>query len=173
MNPPGKWSRAALAACALAELPTAFAEPHAAGAQPRAVATLGQVNFVDQGDGLAGGGVEYRWAPLGSWSLIPGVGFTLAETGAVYGYAALHYDFHLGRTWILTPVLGAGLFRNGGDLDLGHAVEFKSGLELSVRVAGGWRIGLQGYHLSNASLSADNPGTEVIELVVAVPLGGE
>lgn len=147
------------------------AHPEEAGSDALLAATLGQFNFVDEGDGRVGGGLEYRWAPLGRWKLAPGAGLTVAETGAMYGYASLHCDLRLGRSWYLTPVLGAGLFRNTDALDLGHAVEFKTGLEISMQVPSLGRIGLAGYHLSNAGLSTDNPGTEVLELVFALPLG--
>jgi hypothetical protein len=159
-----------LAASALATTPVALGEPALDAVAPLVVGSISQFNFVDSGDGLIGGGLEYRWAPLGRWKLVPGVGATLAEGGAAYGYAALHYDFELGRSWFVTPVVGAGYFRNTGTLDLGHVVQFKTGLEVSVRVAGRYRVGLQAYHLSNASLSDDNPGTEVLELVFAIPV---
>jgi hypothetical protein len=84
----------------------------------------------------------------------------------------LLYDFRIGHSWFVTPVIGAGYFRNTGTLDLGHALEFKTGLEISVRVADRYRLGVQGYHLSNASLSEDNPGTEVLQLMFAIPLRG-
>jgi hypothetical protein len=161
---------ALIAACTVAAAAAAHADSRVAATDPLLAGSLGQFNFVDSGDGLFGGGLEYRWAPLGRWKLIPGVGVTFAEGGAAYGYAALHYDFQLGRGWFVTPVIGAGYFRNTGTLDLGHAVQFKTGLEISVRLADRYRLGLQGYHLSNASLSEDNPGTEVLELVFAIPV---
>jgi hypothetical protein len=132
--------------------------------------TAGRMNMKHPEEGPSAAGVEYRWAPLGRWKLVPGVGLTFAEQGAVYAYAALHCDFHLGRAWFLTPVFGAGAFRNGGSLDLGYALEFKTGLEFSFRFADRYRVGLLGYHLSNASLSDDNPGTEVVELTFAIPV---
>jgi hypothetical protein len=134
--------------------------------------TVSRFNMKHPDEGPTGGGIEYRWAPLGRWKLIPGIGFTAAGDGAAYAYASLHYDFRLGRSWVLTPVFGAGAFRNGDDLDLGYGLEFKSGLELSFRIADRYRIGLLGYHLSNGSLAESNPGTEVLELVFALPLGG-
>jgi hypothetical protein len=160
------------AACAVAAGAAAHAESREAATAPLLAGSLSQFNFVDSGDGLFGGGLEYRWAPLGRWKLVPGIGVTFAEGGTEYGYAALHYDFHIGRSWFVTPVIGAGYFRNTDTLDLGYAVEFKTGLEISVRVADRYRLGVQGYHLSNASLSEDNPGTEVLELVIAIPISG-
>jgi hypothetical protein len=138
---------------------------------PMLALTAGRLNVFDQGHSPPGGGAEYRWGSLGRWQLIPGIGFTLAEAGAAYAYASLRRDFQLGSSWFLTPTFGAGGFRNGGDLDLGYVVEFKTGLELSFRVADRYRIGLLFYHLSNASLSDDNPGTEVLELMFGVPIG--
>ena len=161
-----------MAACALASAPAASAGTGPAVAGPLLVLTAGRLNIKHPDEGPSGGGVEYRWAPLGRWKLVPGAGLTIAEEGAAYAYAALHYDFHLGDSWSLTPVLAAGAFRDGGNLDLGYALEFKTGVELSFRVAGRYRIGLLGYHLSNAGLSEDNPGTEALELVFAIPVGG-
>jgi hypothetical protein len=161
---------ATAAACALAAVPAA-ASTTADGVGPLLVLTAGRLNAKHPEDGPSGGGVEYRSAPLGRWKLIPGAGLTIAEEGAAYAYAALHYDFRLGDSWFLTPVFAAGAFRDGGNLDLGYALEFKTGVELSFRLAGRWRIGLLGYHLSNAGLSADNPGTEAVELLLAIPVG--
>ena len=56
-------------------------------------------------------------------------------------------------------------------MDLGHAVQFKSGIELTARVADRYRVGLLFYHLSNAGLSDDNPGVEVLEVVFGIPVG--
>jgi lipid A 3-O-deacylase len=160
-----------LSACAMAAATVASCEPVAAEPGPLLALTAGQFNIEDPSEGPTGGGMEYRWAPLDRWKLIPSVGITLAEGGVAYGYAALRYDFHLGSSWRLTPVLGAGLFGNGGDVDLGHAVQFKSGLELTARVAERYRVGLLFYHLSNGGLSDDNPGVEVLEVLVGIPIG--
>jgi hypothetical protein len=155
----------------MAASPAAVGEADEFQAVPLLALTAGRFNMKHPDEGPTGGGVEYRWAPLTRWKLIPSVGFTLAEEGAAYGYAALRYDFPLGRHVYLSPVVGAGAFRNGGNLDLGYGLEFKTGLDISVLVAGRYRVGLLGYHLSNCRLSEDNPGTEVLEVVFALPLG--
>jgi hypothetical protein len=160
-----------LSACAMAVTRIASCEPVTVEPGPLIVLSAGRFNIEDPSEGPTGGGVEYRWAPLERWKLIPSVGFTLAEGGVAYGYAALGYDFHLGSSWRLTPVFGAGLFNGGGEVDLGHSVQLKSGIELSARVAGRYRLGLLFYHLSNGGLSDENPGVEVLEVVFGVPMG--
>jgi hypothetical protein len=158
-----------LAACLLGPGAAAAGDDEAS---PLLVLTAGRFNIKHPEDGPFGGGIEYRWAPLGRWKLIPGVGFTAGGGGVAYGYASLRYDFRLGRSWVLTPVFGAGAFNASQDVDLGYGLEFKSGLELTYRTPGGYRAGLLVYHLSNGGLSERNPGTEVLELVFGIPLGG-
>jgi hypothetical protein len=160
-----------LSACAMAVTRIASSEPVTVEPGPLVVLSAGRFDIKDPSEGPTGGGAEYRWAPLQRWKLIPSVGFTLAEQGVAYGYAALGYDFHLGSSWRLTPVFGAGLFSGGGDVDLGHSVQFKSGIELSARVAERYRVGLLFYHLSNGGLGDDNPGVEVLEFVFGIPMG--
>ena len=85
-----------LSACAMAAAPVASCEPVTGEPGPLVVLTAGRFNIEDPSEGPTGGGVEYRWAPLERWKLIPSVGFTLADGGVAYGYAALRYDFRLG-----------------------------------------------------------------------------
>jgi lipid A 3-O-deacylase len=160
-----------LSAWAMAAAGVASCEPVTADSGPWVALTAGRFNIEDPSEGPTGGGAEYLWAPLDRWKLIPSVGFTLANGGVAYGYAALRYDFHLGGSWRAAPVFGAGLFSKGGDVDLGHSVQFKTGIELSARVADRYRVGLLFYHLSNAGLSDDNPGVEVLEVVFGIPAG--
>ena len=72
---------------------------------------------------------------------------------------------------MLTPSLAAGLYEDGDGKDLGHIVEFRSSLELAYRFDNRARLGLSFYHLSNASLDDNNPGTEVFSLNYSIPLG--
>jgi hypothetical protein len=116
-------------------------------------------------------GVEFRSRPLGRWLLASGAGLSVAANGAYFLYADLHRDFALGEHWTITPSFGAGVFHGEDDLDLGHELEFQSGIEVARRFDRGYRVGLVFYHLSNASLSDDNPGTEVLALTFALPLG--
>jgi lipid A 3-O-deacylase len=118
-------------------------------------------------------GMEYRPAfryhGIGPWFF-----FGNRNRDLYYAAAGLMFDFPLGRRWRLTPSFGAGYYHVDhvrGDLNLGHNVEFRSGLELSRQFASGHRLGLGVFHLSNAALGHHNPGTELLQLSWAIPIG--
>ncbi|MBT5810587.1 MAG: acyloxyacyl hydrolase, partial [Rhodospirillaceae bacterium] len=54
--------------------------------------------------------------------------------------------------------------------DLGNTVEFRSGVELAYRLDDRARLGVAFHHISNASLSDNNPGTETLTLTFSLPL---
>ena len=89
---------------------------------------------------------------------------------AVYGYGGFLTDVFLGPRIVLTPSLAFGLYEEGDGKDLGHIVEFRSSVELAYRFDDRSRIGISLYHLSNASLSEDNQGTEILSLSYSIPL---
>ena len=94
----------------------------------------------------------------------------LMSTGdkAFYGYGGIALDW-VYRDFIITPSFAAGLYVNGDGKDLGHAIEFRSALEVAYEFKNLHRLGLMFYHLSNASLSDNNPGTEVLSLSYSIP----
>ncbi len=105
------------------------------------------------------------------WLFKPFGGVMATSDAAFYGYAGLLVDIYFGRRIVLTPSLAAGLYEDGDGKDLGHIVEFRSSIELSWRFDDRSRLGLSFYHLSNASLDDNNPGTEVLSLSYSIPLG--
>ena len=105
------------------------------------------------------------------WIFKPFGGVMGTSDAAIYGYAGFLVDVYFGRRIVLTPSLAAGLYENGNGKDLGHIVEFRSSMELSWRFDDRSRLGLSFYHLSNASLDDNNPGTEVLSLSYSIPLG--
>lgn len=161
---------APLAAAAQTAAPDAIAPP-ASAAGPMLSLSVGTFGLFDDLDDPYRLAIEFRSRPLGRWLLAPGAGLSVAANGAFFLYADLHRDFALGNDWAITPSFGAGYFHGEDDLDLGHELEFQSGIEISRRFDPGHRIGLAFYHLSNASLSDDNPGTEVLALTLTLPLG--
>jgi hypothetical protein len=116
-------------------------------------------------------GVEYRWRPLGRWSLAPGAGLLGGSDGSRFAYADLSRRFALGPAWFATVVLGAGYFHDGSIVQLGHEVMFRSGLEIGRSLDDRWRLGLAFDHLSNAGLADHNPGTEILTLRLSTALG--
>jgi hypothetical protein len=106
------------------------------------------------------------------WIFNPIAGGIVNTDLAVYGYVGLQTDIFFGRRIALTPSFSVGWYERGDSKDLGHNIEFRSAVELAYRFDNRSRIGIQLYHLSNAHLDGENPGTEVIALTWARPFGG-
>ncbi len=104
------------------------------------------------------------------WIFKPFGGLMGTSDKAFYGYAGLLVDVYFGRRIVVTPSLAAGLYEDGDGKDLGHIVEFRSSIELAYRFDNRSRLGLSFYHLSNAGLDDNNPGTEVLSLNYSIPL---
>ena len=104
------------------------------------------------------------------WMFKPFGGFMATSDAAFYGFAGFLIDLYFGRRVVLTPSLAAGLYEDGDGKDLGHIVEFRSSIELAYRFDNRSRLGLSFYHLSNAGLDDNNPGTEVLSLNYSIPL---
>ena len=128
---------------------------------------IGVSDSLDKDNYLA---LEYLLPSKTGLRLTPALGLSAAEDGSVYIYADLKRHFRLGRQWLVTPSLGAGLYSGGDEVDLGHPVEFKSGLELGYELDNRLRMGLGFFHLSNSSISNNNPGTEILVGSISLPL---
>ncbi len=119
------------------------------------------------------GAAEFRLEWRGRewrWRLRPLAGVMASSDAAIYAYGGLAAEFDLGRRFVLTPSFAAGLYEDGGGKDLGSVIEFRSAIELAWKFEGGARLGLMFYHLSNAGIADNNPGTEVLSLGYAIPL---
>lgn len=110
-------------------------------------------------------GFEYRFTPIESgFNLIPTLGATLTSDGGYWGYAGVRYDIYLNNHWILTPHFAVAAYEQGGGVDLGYDLEFRTGAELSYQFSDKSRLGLGLYHLSNADIGRNNPGAESLIL---------
>jgi lipid A 3-O-deacylase len=96
--------------------------------------------------------------------LRPMGGAAVTTDGAFWGYGGLRADLAAGRRWVVSPSFGVVLYRAGSGKDLGGPVEFRSALEVARRLAGGSRVGLAFYHISNARLYDHNPGSNSLVL---------
>ena len=92
---------------------------------------------------------------LGKISPITG-GF-LTENNAVYLYTGAQAEYNLGMLTI-TPSFAPGYYNAGNGKDLGHALEFKSEVQMSLNLSDSTEFGMSYNHISNASLGTKNPG---------------
>lgn len=116
------------------------------------------------------GSVELRLHQ--NWhSLRPWAGLTIVDSGAWFTGAGLISDVRLTPKSRLTLGTGPFYYSHGkDDDDLGFSLEFYSFIELSWARKHDTRLGLRLGHLSNAGLGRRNPGTEILSLVVSIPL---
>ncbi len=117
---------------------------------------------------LAEVGVQYRFRPFRFFDLAdltPMVGVSANEEGGFWAFGGLRYDWRVGERWIVTPSFAVTLYEQGDGIDLGQTLEFRSSLEITRRLRTGARFGAAFYHLSNASLSDTNPGSNSFVLV--------
>ena len=113
-------------------------------------------------------GMELELRGPWHWSVIrPVAGLLTTTGGAAYVYTGIAFEIPLVRSLRLTPAFAPGLVLAPGDGDLGHVVEFRSSLELSVAPDRMVRVGLGFSHISNAKLGTRNPGVEVLTLRLA------
>ena len=97
----------------------------------------------------------YRETFLGTLSPITG-GF-ITENQALYAYTGIEWNFDLGPI-NFTPSFAPGLYGEGDGKDLGHILEFKSEVQLSLNLFENSQFGMSYNHISNASLGDKNPG---------------
>ncbi len=116
--------------------------------------------------------VEYR-SDKGVSMFKPFFGMMGTTDSALYAYGGFLLDLFYGRRFVVTPSLAAGYYEKGDGKELGHELEFRSSVEISYRFDDRSRVGLSFYHLSNASISSKNPGTEVLSIVYSMPLNTE
>lgn len=103
------------------------------------------------------------------WVFNPFAGLMATTDSAFYAYGGIRLDLFVGRRLVITPSFAPGLYTDGDGKDLGYPVEFRSAIEFAYRFDDRSRLGLSFYHLSNASLDDNNPGTEVATLHYSYP----
>ena len=97
----------------------------------------------------------YRDTILGRVS--PVTGMMVTADNAAYFYTGVQANYKIGAL-SLTPSFTPGYYNEGNGKDLGHALEFKSEIQLSLELPLDSQIGFSYNHLSNASLGDKNPG---------------
>ena len=92
---------------------------------------------------------------LGNLSPITGALITADNAG--YIYTGVQAQYKLGNLNI-TPSFTPGLYHEGDGKDLGHILEFKSEVQISLDLFKNSELGFSYNHISNASLGDKNPG---------------
>ena len=90
-------------------------------------------------------------------NLSPITGAMITADNASYFYTGVQAQYKIGVLNI-TPSFAPGYYNQGDGKDLGHALEFKSEVQLSLDLPKDSQFGFSYNHLSNASLGDKNPG---------------
>ena len=93
---------------------------------------------------------------LGNASPITGAFIT--ENSAAYIYTGVEWNYAVSDKLKFTPSFTPGLYHEGDGKDLGHALEFKTEVQLSYSISENTNFGISYNHVSNASLGDKNPG---------------
>ena len=121
----------------------------------------GMFDFSDNGKKSAIVGLQHqnenliRKSFLGTLS--PVTGAMITADNAAYFYTGIQAQYNLGKINI-TPSFTPGIYEQGNGKDLGHLIEFKSELQISLDLTKTSELGFSYNHLSNASLGEKNPG---------------
>ena len=121
----------------------------------------GMFDFSDDGQRAALFGFQHqnenlvRDSFLGTLS--PVTGFMVTENNAAYAYTGVQAHYTIGKLNVI-PSFTPGLYNQGDGKDLGHTVEFKSEIQLSMDLLSNSELGFSYNHISNASLGEKNPG---------------
>ena len=121
----------------------------------------GMFDFSDDGKKSSLVGVQHQNENLNRdtflGNLSPITGAMITADNATYIYTGVQAQYKIGAlnfTTSFTP----GFYNEGDGKDLGHALEFKSEIQLSLDLPRDSQLGLSYNHLSNASLGEKNPG---------------
>ena len=121
----------------------------------------GMFDFSDDGKSSALIGFQHqnenleRDTFLGNISPVTGALITADNAG--YIYTGVQAQYKVGSLNI-TPSFTPGLYSEGNGKDLGHVVQFKSEVQLSLDLSDSSEFGFSYNHISNASLGDKNPG---------------
>lgn len=121
-------------------------------------------------------GIEYKFhlrflkPPNRFLQFRPLIGAMATARGSFYGYVGINFDLLFLDQILFAPGFAAGYYHSGRGKNLGHPIEFRSGVELAWQFSDWHRLGLHFYHLSNASLGNRNPGEESLVLFYDIPI---
>ena len=121
----------------------------------------GMFDFSDDGKRATLLGIQHQNENLNRdtflGNLSPITGIMITADSATYFYTGVQAQYKFGAL-NLTPSFAPGYYNKGDGKDLGHTLEFKSEVQLSLDLPKSSQLGFSYNHLSNASLGNKNPG---------------
>tara|TARA_B100001057_G_scaffold427674_1_gene452548 strand:- start:222 stop:734 length:513 start_codon:yes stop_codon:yes gene_type:complete len=121
----------------------------------------GMFDFSDDGKRSNLVGIQHQNEELNRDTLLgnlsPITGAMITGDNATYIYTGVQAQYKIGSI-NFTPSFAPGYYNEGDGKDLGHALEFKSEVQLSLELPKDSQFGFSYNHLSNASLGDKNPG---------------
>ena len=121
----------------------------------------GTFDFSDHGKRSSLIGIQHQNENLTRDSFLgtisPVTGFMMTAHSATYAYTGVQAQYKFGILNII-PSFTPGLYGEGNGKDLGHVLEFKSEVQLSLDLSPTSELGFSYNHISNASLGEKNPG---------------
>ena len=121
----------------------------------------GMFDFSDDGKRAGLFGIQHQNESLIRDSFLgtisPVTGLMLTEKNAAYFYTGIQAQYKMGKLNVV-PSFTPGLYSEGDGKDLGHVLEFKSEIQISVDLSSNSELGFSYNHISNASLGDKNPG---------------
>ena len=87
----------------------------------------------------------------------PVTGGMITADDAIYVYTGYQLNQKTNST-TFSPSFAVGLYDEGDGKDLGHAIEFKTQIQVLFEISSSSEIGISYNHISNASLGDKNPG---------------
>ncbi len=121
----------------------------------------GMFDFSDDGKRASLFGLQHQNESLVRESFLgtisPVTGFMMTADSATYAYTGVQAQYKIGKLNII-PSFTPGLYGEGSGKDLGHILEFKSEVQLSLDIFSNSELGFSYNHISNASLGDKNPG---------------
>lgn len=103
--------------------------------------------------------------PFGTWVALQ------ASDQEYYLGTGLLFDWYVTEHLFIEPSFGAGVYGEHHGINLGSVLEFRSGIECGYDMKESGRISVGFWHLSNGGFGDTNPGTEVIAIRYALPIG--
>ncbi len=99
----------------------------------------------------------FRESFIGTLQPITGVMITTDNAG--YLYTGFQTSYKSGSL-TFTPSFAPGLYSEGDGKDLGHVIEFKTEIQMTIEISEDSELGISYNHISNASLGDKNPGAK-------------